>query len=80
MIAELKRWGNSASIRIPAAIMEALRLRIDDKVSITEEGGKIIIEPVQEFQYDLAEMMSRVTPENIHERIDFGKPVGNELL
>lgn len=40
----VKKWGNSASIRIPAGIMEAARLRLDEPVEIREEGGRIIIE------------------------------------
>lgn len=31
-------------------------------------------------QYKLEELMSNVTDENKHERIDFGKPVGREKL
>ena len=35
----VKNWGNSASIRIPAGIMEAARLHLDDQVDVREEGG-----------------------------------------
>jgi antitoxin MazE len=44
----VKKWGNSASVRIPAAIMEAARLSLDDAVDVREEGGRIVIEPVRQ--------------------------------
>ena len=31
-------------------------------------------------EYQLSELMTAVTEENMHERIDFGKPVGRETL
>jgi len=41
----VKKWGNSASVRIPAAIMEAAHLDLDDAVDVREESGRIVIEP-----------------------------------
>jgi hypothetical protein len=37
-------------------------------------------QPVETNEYHLDELISVVTEENKHERIDFGKPVGRELL
>jgi antitoxin MazE len=37
----VKKWGNSASVRISAAMMEAANLRIDDTVDVREEAGQI---------------------------------------
>ena len=41
----VKKWGNSAAVRIPAAIMEAAHLKLDAAVDVREEDGRIIIEP-----------------------------------
>jgi len=76
----VKKWGNSASVRIPAAIMEAAHLMIDDVVDIREEGGSIVIVPVRPRVYDLAELLAGITPENLHAEVDFGGPVGTEAL
>jgi antitoxin MazE len=76
----VKKWGNSASVRIPAAIMEAAHLMIDDVVDIREEGGSIVIVPVRPRGYDLAELLAGITPENLHAEVDFGGPVGTEAL
>ena len=76
----VKKWGNSASVRIPAAVMEAARLSVDQAVDIREEAGRVIIEPVREPAFNLADLLAAVTDENIHDEIDFGGPVGKERL
>ena len=76
----VKKWGNSASVRIPAAVMEAARLSLDQPVDIREEDGRVIIEPIAEPVFDLTDLLSAVTDENIHDEVDFGPAVGKELL
>jgi antitoxin MazE len=74
MRVQVKKWGNSASVRIPASVMAAALLSIDQAVEVREEGGRIIIEPIAVSVYDLDQMM----PETFHEEIDFGPSVGQE--
>jgi len=76
----VKKWGNSASVRIPAAIMDAARLKLDDVVDVVEEDGRIVITPVRVKDYDLAELVSGITPENRHAEISFGAAVGKEAF
>jgi antitoxin MazE len=76
----VKKWGNSASIRIPAAVLKAAKIEIDDPVDIREEKGRIVVEPVRAGSYDLAELVRKITADNLHEEIDFGPPVGRERL
>ena len=78
MKAVVKKWGNSASVRIPSAILQAAKLRLEDSVDVREESGRIIIEPAPRKEYDLSALLKKVTPENLHEEVDFGKPVGKE--
>lgn len=80
MRAVVKKWGNSASVRIPASIMAAAGLRLDQAVEVREENGCVVIEPIRREEYDLAELLAGITPENIHDEVDFGAPVGNEAL
>jgi antitoxin MazE len=75
----VKKWGNSASVRIPAAVMEAARLDLDDPVDVREESGRIIIEPERRKEYHLDALVQAITPENLHEEINFGRPVGKEV-
>ncbi len=57
----VKKWGNSASVRIPVAIMQAAKLSLDDTVDVREEGGRIVIEPVSPGEYDLARLLDGIT-------------------
>jgi len=76
----VKRWGNSPAIRIPATLMQALNLNIDDEIKIDLVDGKLIIEPVkQEVGYSLEELLEGVTEENLHDPVEWGEPVGKEI-
>lgn len=75
----VKKWGHSASVRIPVAIMKAVRLNLDEIVDVREEGGRIVIEPVRSTkEYNLVQMLADITPENLHSEVDFGPAVGKE--
>ena len=76
----IKKWGNSASVRIPSPIMEAAQVRLDQQVDVREERGRIILEPVRAPAFDLASLVAGITDENRHAEIDSGGPVGNEIL
>jgi antitoxin MazE len=76
----VKKWGNSASVRIPAALMEAAHLNLNDMVDVREEGGTIIIEPVRAPAYALADLLDGITADNLHAEVDTGPAVGNEAL
>ena len=76
----IKKWGNSASVRIPAAVMQAAHFDLDEAVDVREESGRIVIEPAQRKEYDLAELVKQITVENLHDEADFGRPVGKEAL
>lgn len=76
----VRKWGNSASLRIPAALMKAADISVDDQVEVREEEGRLIIQAVRPDRYDLDQLLACVTPDNLHDEADFGKPVGKELL
>jgi antitoxin MazE len=78
MKVQVKKWGNSAAVRIPSAVMEAASLSLDQSVDIREEGGRIIIEPITAPAYDLDRLLDRLTPDTFPEDVDFGPPVGRE--
>ena len=76
----VKKWGNSASVRIPAAIMEAAHLSLDESVDVREEDGRVIIEPIRARTYNLQSLVDGISKENLHDETDFGQPMGKELL
>ena len=75
---QVKKWGNSASVRIPASVMAAAALSIDQAVEIREEDGRVIIEPIRAPIFDLDQLLAQMTPETFHDDEDFGSPVGGE--
>jgi antitoxin MazE len=74
----VKKWGNSASVRIPAAVMEAAKLHLDQPVDVRVEQGRIIIEPIRTEVYDIAALVAGITDENRHEAVDMGPAIGQE--
>jgi len=42
MRTSVKKWGNSAAVRIPAAVLEATHVEIDREVDIREQAGRIL--------------------------------------
>lgn len=74
----VKKWGNSASVRIPAAVMAASRLAVDQTVDVREEGGRIVIEPVREDELEM--LIAGITPDNLHGEVSFGPAAGKEAF
>lgn len=78
MTAVVRKWGNSAAVRIPAATLAAAGLKPDDPVEVREENGRIVIEKVRP-KVNLRELIDGIRPENRHEETDWGPPVGREF-
>lgn len=43
MHSEIKRWGNSAAVRIPSKILAQANLDVSSPISIDVKAGKIVI-------------------------------------
>jgi antitoxin MazE len=74
----VKKWGNSAAVRIPASVLEAAHFGLDQAVDVREEGGRIVIERLRPLRYDIEALVAGITNENRHEPVDVGKPAGQE--
>jgi antitoxin MazE len=79
MRARVKKWGNSAAVRIPVSVMQAARVDLDEVVEVREEAGRIVIEPVRKKTYELDKLLKGITSKNQHDAIDFGPAVGKEV-
>ena len=69
----VKKWGNSASVRIPVAIMQAANLSLDETVDVREEGGRIVIEPVSPGEYDLTRLLDGITKKTCIPKLASGR-------
>lgn len=75
----VKKWGNSAAVRIPASVMAAARIDLDQPVDVREELGRIVIEPIHHKGYKLDELLGGITGRNLHRSINTGTRVGKEV-
>lgn len=47
MQSEIKRWGNSAAVRLPSKVLVQAKLDVSSPISIDVKAGKIVIEAAQ---------------------------------
>lgn len=85
MRSEIKRWGNSAAIRLPRGILAAARLDVSSPVTVLVEGRKIIIEatgePLQKrlaLPFSEADLVRGLSPETAHAD-ELARPGGAEI-
>jgi antitoxin MazE len=75
----IARWGNSLAVRLPKAVAEKAGLSEGDPIDVKVSGtGDIVLRRTRR-RYTLDELVAGITPENRHEEIDFGPPVGKEV-
>ena len=60
--------------------MKAAKIGLDQVVDVSEERGRIIIEPVSAAETALDEMAAAITPKNRHREVNFGARIGSESL
>lgn len=75
----VRKWGNSAAVRIPTVVMQAAHLSLDQEVDIREVGGSVIIEPVQQGSHNLAVLLGGIIDDNLYGAIPTGDIVGREV-
>ena len=80
---QISKWGNSAAIRLPKAVLDELGLKQGQTVELTVQDGKGIIEPARPKKITLAWIISemdRLGPENAPETVDWGPDRGDEII
>jgi antitoxin MazE len=79
MKSQVKKWGNSAAVRIPAPVLHEAGFKLDQTVDIREEDGRVVIAAEPAARYDIGELVKRIDADNRHEFIDIGAPRGHEV-
>jgi antitoxin MazE len=80
MRVEVQKWGEGIAVCIPPQLAEESHLSAGSVVELTLSEGKIIATPVNGENETLEQLLSKVTDENLHGEIDFGPPIGREIL
>ena len=76
----IRKWGNSPAVRLPVSVMSAARLELEQRVQVTVEEGRVIIEPLGRVEYSLEQLVADITEKTSHTEVGFGAPVGKEAL
>ena len=84
MNTNLSKWGNSAAIRIPKAILDELKIDSNNfeniSFDIDVEEGKLILKKKQEkTKFELLAEKSKGEKINPKEDINWGNPIGKEV-
>lgn len=79
MRAKVQKWGNSLAVRIPKPVAQEVGMVADLDVEMSVKGGTLVLAPTR-HHYTLEELVKGITAKNRHDEIDFGPPVGREIL
>jgi len=79
MTATIQKWGNSLALRIPLAIAKQIHVKEGDPVLLKVSASGLTVKPAPK-KLSLDELLSKVTPENLHPATDWGADVGKEVI
>jgi antitoxin MazE len=74
---KIVRWGNSMAVRLPKVILRDVGLQEGDALVIGARNGAIVAKPVKK-KPALKDLLAKISPENVHEEVDWGKRKGRE--
>lgn len=80
MVLQLEETEKGLAVILPDEVVSDSQLAAGSSVDLTVSGDKIQLVPVRRSKYRIEDLMAGVTDENLPEKIDFGPPVGKELL
>jgi antitoxin MazE len=66
MKTRVQKWGNSLAVRIPKSFAEELDWEEAAPVEMTVDGGALVVRTDTERTWDLAELLDKVTDDNVH--------------
>jgi antitoxin MazE len=78
MVATVARWGNSLAIRLPQHLVKEIQLTEGVEVDLVVVDGNLVIKPRIRKRYSLEDLISAITPENLHTEVESGIAMGNE--
>ena len=77
----IKRWGNSAALRLPADLLNGLNPKPKTIVDISIRNTAIIKKKKKKkSELSLEKLLAGITAENLHGEVDTGYAVGKEFF
>jgi antitoxin MazE len=77
MRTQIGKWGNSLAVRLPGVYAKDLGLTDGMELDVSVVNGGLLFRPDKK-EFSLDELLSQITPENLHEETDWGPIVGRE--
>lgn len=66
------------AVVVPPDLAARAGLRANEPIEIEFADGRLVVRPVEAST--LADLLSRITPENLHDAWEDGPPIGKEML
>ena len=80
MRVRLQKWGNSLALRIPKPFAGEADVSEGAELDLVVSEGRLVPTPVRRRRPSLAQLLSRVTPKNLHGEVDSGPPAATPLV
>lgn len=77
-ILDIKQWGNNLGVRLPAAVAKAAHLRVNQRVRVAVEKGRVVITPVAPRELTLEQMLASYDPARHGGEVMAVAPLGAE--
>jgi len=61
-VLDIKQWGNSLGVRLPAAVAREAHLHVDQRVRVSVEGDQVVITPVDDARLTLEQRLAAYDP------------------
>jgi antitoxin MazE len=76
---KVQKWGNSLAIRIPRPFAEELGVDQGTEVEMSLEAERLVVQRPSQPSYTLADLLAKVSNDNIHAELPVEGPVGREV-
>lgn len=75
----VQKWGNSLAVRIPVSLSRETGINDGSSIDISvDDSGTIIIKPTTK-KYILSDLLKKINSLNLHDEVQTGDPIGNEI-
>ena len=80
---KLQKWGNSTAVRLPQTLLKEAGFKDGFECAVHVGKKGITLTPVKlsvkKRPMTFQDFVDGITPENLHEFVDWGPPVGKEV-
>ena len=75
----IQKWGNSLAVRLPKELARKLKLQAGSAVLVAEDNKRhIVIKHTPQKRVSLADLISQINRDNLHNGVEWGMPQGKE--